>query len=219
MQSVLMTEQQHTAKSVKNSDMERYYLKASNGNRHSALAGWEQRDPHSSRMHRGRDTITWPEILAGCVHEEAATTSNISMCNTHPAFLTAGLNPAPLSADAQGIRKNVPTCFMPSPLASRSKVEGLPHSQLRLMQIVLVNIRSRVHCPELVKVLPVVADGASGGHIAALVQPASQGIEEGRLARPRGAQEQGESAGVHDAVHGLQDCEALCGELLQVQFV
>lgn len=111
------------------------------------------------------------------------------------------------------------TCFVPSALTPGSEVEGLPHSELRLMQVILVHIRCCVHCPKLVKAPSIVGDTPGGGDTAAVVESACQGVQEGGLASPRGAQQEGESARVQNAVHGVQDGEALGGELFEMELV
>lgn len=50
------------------------------------------------------------------------------------------------------------TSFVANPLASSSKVQSLPHSQLSLVQIVLVHIGRGVHSLELVEILSIVSD-------------------------------------------------------------
>lgn len=50
------------------------------------------------------------------------------------------------------------TSFVANPLASSSKVQCLSHSQLSLMQVVLVHIGRGVHSLEFMKVLSIVGD-------------------------------------------------------------
>ncbi len=64
-----------------------------------------------------------------------------------------------------------PTCFVPHPLAPGSKVKGLPHSQLWLMQVILVNIGSGVRRSELIKALAIEGDVA--GHLQTYCQQVS----------------------------------------------
>lgn len=86
--------------------------------------------------------------------------------------LTYTINPMSSPYLTSKAMEQLHTCFMPSALAPGSKVEGLPHSQLRLMKIVLVHIRCGMHCPELVKPLSIVGDVPSGGDATAVVQSA-----------------------------------------------
>ena len=68
------------------------------------------------------------------------------------------------------------TCFVAHALAPGSKVKGLPHCQLRLVQIVLIHIGSHMGRLELVKAFAIVCDAAShlcrqGQHLAVMPSP------------------------------------------------
>lgn len=54
-----------------------------------------------------------------------------------------------------------PTCFVTDALTPCSKVKRLSDSQLRLVQVILVNIRRCMRCSELIKALAIIGDAAS----------------------------------------------------------
>ena len=64
---------------------------------------------------------------------------------------------------------------MANALTPGGKVQSLPHSQLSLVQVVLVHIGTCVHCLELMKVLTIVGDIA--GHLQAVQQPPLQDLQ------------------------------------------
>ena len=56
--------------------------------------------------------------------------------------------------------KQLLTSFVANALTPGCKVQGLPHSQLSLMQVVLVHICCCVHSLELIKALAIVCNAA-----------------------------------------------------------